>query len=286
VSKPNQIKMQQNPVIVGVMGWPVSHSLSPVIHTHWIQKHSLNGSYRLFPVHPDNLEAAIRGLSALQLSGSNVTIPHKVAAMKYMDWIHPDALKIGAINTIVVNPDGALHGFNTDGFGFLENLRSNAPNWDKSRGPATVIGAGGAARSILIALLEKGIQEIRLTNRTTEKAQELASEFGPQIQVVKWQDRHDALSGASLLVNTTNQGMKGQPALDLRLDKLPSSAVVSDIVYNPLHTTLLKEAHNRGNLCVDGLGMLIHQARPAFNAWFGVLPEASEDLRRKLLGLI
>ena len=278
--------MHQNHVIVGVMGWPVSHSLSPLIHNHWIKKYGLNGAYNLFPVHPDNLETAIRGLSALKLSGSNVTIPHKVATMSYMDWIHPDALKIGAINTIVVQPDGALHGMNTDGYGYLQSLKSAAPKWAASQGPVVIVGAGGAARAILVSLLEEGAQQIRLVNRTFEKAQGLADEFGNQVQALAWEKRHEALAGASLLINTTSQGMKNHAPLELEVDDLPSDAVVSDIVYNPLETPLLKSARARGNLCVDGLGMLIHQARPAFNAWFGVMPDVCQDLRNKLVAAL
>jgi shikimate dehydrogenase len=274
--------MKHKYVLAGVMGWPVAHSRSPLIHNHWIQTYKLNGAYGLFPVQPSNLETAVHGLSALGIAGCNITIPHKVDAIKYVDWLSPQARKIGAINTIVVQPNGDLHGFNHDGFGFTESLLEVHPNWHADTGPAAVLGAGGACRSILVALLEQGIKEIRLLNRTYEKAQELAKEFGPNISALPWHQRHAALNGCSLLVNTTNQGMAGQAPLSIDLDELPRDAVVSDIVYTPLETQLLVTAKARGNPTVNGLGMLIHQARPAFHAWFNVYPEVTPSLHIKL----
>jgi len=264
------------------MGWPVAHSRSPLIHNHWIHQFNLSGAYGFFPVQPNNLESAIRGLQALGLAGCNITIPHKVNAMTYVDWVHPLAKRIGAINTIVVQPDGALHGFNNDGFGYIQSLLDAQPNWRANTGPTVVIGAGGAARAIVVSLLDAGATDIRVINRTHDKAEEFAQEFGAAVSSVKWNAREDALADAALLVNTTSQGMHGEPALNLSLSNLPKSALVSDAVYIPLETPFLKEARLRGNPTVNGLGMLLHQARPAFQAWFGVMPEVDQALYEKI----
>jgi len=265
--------------MAGVMGWPVAHSRSPAIHNYWIRQYGLNGAYGLFPVDPCNLEDAIRGLKALGLAGCNVTIPHKVEAMKCMDWVEPLAKRMGAINTIVVQPDGALHGFNNDGFGYIECLREAQPNWRADTGPIVVLGAGGASRAIVVSLMDAGATEIRILNRTRAKAEALAQEFGGPVSAFSWEERHEALTDAALLVNTTNQGMHGQPALEIELTQLPKSTLVSDAIYIPLETPLLKAARLQGNTTVNGLGMLLHQARPAFKAWFGVLPDVTPELR-------
>lgn len=270
-------------VMAGVMGWPVAHSRSPAIHNHWIRQYGLQGAYGLFPVHPDKLVDALRGLPALGLAGCNVTIPHKVAAMQFMDVVDPLARRMGAINTIVVTPEGALHGFNNDGYGYIQSLRDAKPDWQANAGPITVLGAGGAARAMVLSLLDQGASEIRLINRTRSKAQDMADEFGAGIQVVDWKERSEALAGIALLVNTTNQGMHGQPELDLPLDRLPPTALVSDAIYIPLETALLKAARERGNRTVNGLGMLLNQARPAFQAWFGVNPEITPELHRAIV---
>jgi shikimate dehydrogenase len=269
--------------MAGVMGWPVAHSRSPAIHNHWIRQYNLNGAYGLFPVNPNDLEAAIRGIQALRLAGSNITIPHKVEAMKFMDWVDPLAQRMGAINTIVVQADGALHGFNNDGFGFLESLREAQPSWHAAAGPTVILGAGGAARAIVVSLIDAGATEIRLLNRTRSKADELAEEFGAPVAAFNWSERREALAGAALLINTTNQGMHGQPALDIELTQLPISALVSDAIYIPLETSLLAAARLRGNTTVNGLGMLLHQARPAFRAWFGVMPEVTPELHQAII---
>lgn len=275
--------MKNSFTLAGVMGWPVAHSRSPLIHNHWINKHGLNGAYGLFPVEPSNLEAAIRGIHALGIAGCNITIPHKVNAMAFVDWVHPLAQRMGAINTIVAQPDGTLHGFNNDGFGFIQSLMYSQPTWSAHSGPIVVMGAGGAARGILVSLLDAGATCIRLINRTHSKAEELAQALGPHVTAVKWEDRQDALCDASLLVNTTNQGMHGEPALNLNLHDLPNQALVFDAVYIPQETPLLKEARQRGNPTVNGLGMLLHQARPAFQAWFGVMPEVDDILYAKVI---
>jgi len=275
--------MKLNYIMAGVMGWPVSHSRSPVIHNHWIREHGLTGAYGLFPVDPRQLETAIRGLKALGLAGCNITIPHKVDAMQCVDWVDPLALRMGAINTIVVQEDGALHGFNNDGYGYQQSLREAQPHWQANAGPVVVLGAGGAARAIVVSLLDSGATDIRILNRTFSKAENLAQEFGKAVRAMNWSERTDALQGAALLVNTTSLGMHGEQALDIDLSQLPTSAVVSDIIYIPLETPLLAAARLRGNTTVNGLGMLLHQARPAFHAWFGVMPQVTPELKNAVM---
>lgn len=266
-------------VLAGVMGWPVAHTRSPAIHNFWIAKHGLKGAYVQLPVKPEQLEAAIRGLPALGFAGCNVTVPHKVNAMKFMDELTPAARHIAAINTVVVRPDGSLLGANNDGNGYIQSLRDTHPAWRGEAGPALVLGAGGAARAIVVGLLEAGVPEVRIANRTAERAQALAEAFGPRVKVIPWADRNEAMAGIQLLVNTTTQGMHGQPALDVHLDHLPANAMVSDAIYIPLETPLLAQARQRGHLTVNGLGMLLNQAVPAFEAWFGVRPEVTAELR-------
>jgi shikimate dehydrogenase len=278
--------MKSKFTMAGVMGWPVAHSRSPAIHNFWIKQLKLQGAYGLFPVEPQNLQAAIRGLAALGLAGCNITIPHKVEAMKYVDWVDPLAQRIGAINTIVVQPNGELHGFNHDGFGYLQSLYEAQPDWQPNKGPVVLIGAGGAARAILVSLLDAGATEIRILNRTKSKANALAQEFGPAVKAMDWNERNDALTDAALLINTTNQGMHGQPALEIALEQLPSSALVSDIIYVPLETPLLKDARLRGHTTVNGLGMLLHQAQPAFKAWFGSTPEVNAALYEAIVATL
>ena len=277
MSDSNQFKL------AGVMGMPVFQSRSPILHNYWIKKYGLKGAYGHFPVRIENIEAAIRGLSALGLAGCNITQPHKLVAMKLMDKLSPMAERIGAINCIVVQEDGSLHGFNNDGFGYIQSLKDAKPTWRADDGPITVIGAGGAARAVVISLMDEGAREIRLINRTRGKAEELASVNPRVVKVCDWDERHDALDGVAMLVNTTNQGMYGQPPLEIKLDALPKSAVVSDLIYIPLETPLLAAARARGNLTVNGLGMLLNQAIPAFEAWFGVKPEITDELRNAIL---
>jgi len=269
--------------LAGVMGMPVFQSRSPILHNYWIRKYGLRGAYGHFPVHVENIEAAIRGLSALGIAGCNITQPHKLMAMKLMDKLSPMAERIGAINCIVVQPDGALHGFNNDGFGYIQSLKDIQPHWRADAGPITVLGCGGGARAVVISLLDEGAQEIRLINRTRAKAEELSAVNSAVVKVFDWSERHAALDGAAMLVNTTNQGMYGQPALDIQLDALPKSALVSDLIYIPLETPLLAAARARGNVTTNGLGMLLNQAIPAFEAWFGVKPEITDELRQAIL---
>lgn len=266
-------------ILAGVMGWPVAHSRSPVIHNHWIAKHGLKGAYVQLSVQPEQLGDAIRGLKALGFAGCNVTVPHKVRAMQWMDELHPVAQRMKAINTIVVREDGSLLGMNNDGAGYVQSLLDADAAWRGDTGPVLVLGSGGAARAIVVALLDEGAPEIRLANRTRDKALELAHEFGPRVTVVDWSERSEAMAGISLLINTTTLGMHGQDPLDVRLDALPQTAMVSDAIYIPLQTPLLTAARERGHRTVNGLGMLLNQARPAFEAWFGVMPEITPELR-------
>ncbi len=263
--------------LAGVMGWPIGHSRSPRLHGHWLDRHGIDGAYVPLAVAPENLNTALRALPALGFRGTNLTLPHKEAAVGICDSVTDQARRIGAVNTIVVGDDGALQGSNTDAYGFIENLRHGS-GWQPADGPAVLLGAGGAARGLAIALADAGVTELRILNRTQARAESLAAEIEPAA-AAPWGDRTEALAGAALLVNSTTLGMTGQPALDLDLSRLPAGAVVNDIVYAPLETPLLADARARGNPVVDGLGMLLYQAQPGFEAWFGTRPEVDADLR-------
>jgi shikimate dehydrogenase len=265
--------------IAGLLGWPVAHSRSPVIHNHWLARYGIAGRYVLFGVPPDRLETAVRGIAVLGLRGCNVTTPHKQAIFPMLDHVDELARKIGAINTVVVGDDGALSGFNNDGNGFVQSVRDAVAGWRPDAGPITIVGAGGAARAIIASLQAQRAREIRVVNRTRSRADELQARFGAPVVAVSWDERSAALEGARLLVNATNQGMAGKPPLDLALDALPKDAIVSDVIYVPPQTPLLAAARARGHVTVNGLGMLLNQARPAFNAWFGVMPEITPELR-------
>ena len=272
------------PRLSGVIGWPVGHSRSPALHGHWLARHGIAGAYVALPVHPDHLEQALRALPVLGFAGCNVTVPHKEAAFRLVDHLDRSAARLGAVNTILVRPDGTLEGRNTDGEGFLKHLQASAPGWVPTDRPVLVLGAGGAARAIVGALADIGVPEIRIANRTDARAESLAREFGPPLKAWPWAHRDDGLAGCGLVVNTTQLGMNGYPALELALDRLPRDGVVCDIVYSPLETALLADARRRGLVAVDGLGMLLHQARAGFAAWFGVEPEVDEALRQAVLG--
>ena len=268
--------------IAGVMGWPISHSRSPLLHGYWLREYGIDGSYLPFPVEPANLKVALRALPILGISGTNLTVPHKEAALEICDRVDKTAWRIGAVNTVIVEQDGTLSGSNTDAFGFIENLKSES-NWHVKDGPVVVLGAGGAARAVVAALVNHGVTEIRILNRTLDRASALAATFGENCCAAKLTDANDALKGAVLLVNTTVLGMVGQPPLELSIETLPRGATVNDIVYAPLQTNLLRVAAARGNPVVDGLGMLLHQARPGFAAWFGVEPKVTKSLRNTIL---
>ncbi len=265
--------------LAGVMGWPVAHSRSPKLHGHWLAEYGIPGAYVLLPVQPDRLEAAVRGLPALGFAGCNVTVPHKEAVMRLIDHVDPAARRIGAVNCLIVGADGSIAGRNNDGYGYLHSLLEAKPDWRADTGPAVVLGAGGGARAVVAALVDQGAPEVRLINRSPGRAEQLAADIGGPIRALPWAERETALDGAALLVNTTTQGMVGQTPLEIRLDALPRTALVSDIVYIPLETPFLAAARARGNPTVNGLGMLLHQARPAFEAWFGVLPTVTPALR-------
>ena len=266
-------------LLAGVMGWPIMHSRSPRLHNYWLAHYGLTGAYVPLAIEASGLEAALRALPALGFSGCNLTIPHKEAALRIVDEASPLARRIGAVNCVVVRPDGSLEGRNYDAFGFVASLRERAPGLNFAAGPAVVMGAGGASRAIIAGLMDEGVPEIRLINRSPARAEALAAEFGGPVRALPWETRAGALEGAAIVVNTTSQGMVGEPPLDLALDALPVEALVVDIVYVPLETPLLASAKARGNRTVDGLGMLLHQGRPAFEAWFGVDPQVTPELR-------
>lgn len=274
--------MSAPPPLAGVMGWPVGHSRSPALHGHWLRRHGLRGAYVALATPPEAFDAALRGLVALGFAGANVTIPHKERALALADVATARARRIGAANTLVVR-DGAVEADNTDGFGFIENLRQRAPDWRADAGPALVLGAGGAARAVVAALLDAGAPGVRLVNRTRDRAEALAAALGGPVTVLDWAQAAAAADGAATLVNTTSLGMAGQPPLEVSLDAAPPGALATDIVYVPLETPFLARAAARGLRTVDGLGMLLHQARPGFEAWFGVAPEVDDALRRAVL---
>ncbi len=266
-------------LLAGVMGWPVMHSRSPMLHNYWFSQHELVGTYVPLAIPPKGLAAALHALHPLGFAGCNLTIPHKQQAMKIVDEVDTLAKSIGAISCVVVGPDGSLSGTNNDCYGFIHNIRQEQAGWRADSGPIVVIGAGGGARAVCYGLAQEGAREIRLVNRTFERAKSIADEFGRPTEALPWKQRHDALEGAAMVVNTTSCGMVGQPALDIRFDKLPKSALAVDIIYIPLETPFLAAARKRGNRTVNGLGMLLHQARPAWKAWFGFEPEVTPELR-------
>jgi shikimate dehydrogenase len=267
-------------LLAGVMGWPVMHSRSPMLHNYWFRKHKLAGTYVPLAIRPEGLAAALRALHPLGFAGCNLTIPHKERAMTIVDELDALARAIGAISCVVARPDGSLAGTNNDCYGFIENVKQQRPGWRADAGPIVVIGAGGGSRAVCWGLAQEGAREIRLVNRTFERAQAIADQFGGPIRALPWGERHDALEGAAMVVNTTSQGMVGQGDLDIRLGRLPKRALVADIVYIPLETPLLAAARKRGNPVVDGLGMLLHQGRPAWKAWFGIEPKVTAQLRQ------
>lgn len=274
--------MSKDHIKAGVIGHPITHSKSPLIHGYWISKHGLLGSYDAIDISPAQLETGVRKLITQGYRGFNVTLPHKQEILKLCDDVDDTARSIGAVNMISIQ-NGKLKGFNTDAFGYIENLKAHNGSIDKSK-PAIVLGAGGAARAIVYGLLQGGFQNIIVTNRTLEKAIEIAAMDGEKVKTCPWDEREMALSDAGLLVNTTALGMTGKEKLLIDLSRLPQDAVVSDIVYAPLMTDLLLQAKERGNTVVTGIGMLLHQARPAFAEWFGVMPDVDEALQQKVLG--
>jgi shikimate dehydrogenase len=270
--------------LAAVIGWPVHQSLSPRMHNYWLKQHGLTGDYVALPIAPENFATCIAALPLMGFAGANVTVPHKQAAFALCAVLDEDAHITGAVNTLIFESD-AVTGLNTDVKGFAASLAAGLGQAAASAGPVAVLGAGGAARAVVLALARAGAPEIRLLNRTKARSQALASALGQytKIRLVDWGDWDAAFAGTRLLVNTTSLGMTGKPPLELSLDRLPREAAVADIVYNPLETPLLASARARGHRTMDGLGMLMHQAAPAFAAWFGVMPEVTDELRAELV---
>lgn len=269
--------------LAGVVGWPIKHSKSPALHGHWLERYDLPGKYLPIALSPDEFESGLRKLSKKGYKGVNVTIPHKEAVLKFADSVTDRAALIGAANTIHFHADGTIGADNTDGYGFIQNLRQNATDWDPKSGPALVIGAGGAARAVVWALLNEGAPTVRLANRTRIRAENIANHFGANVEVVEWNEVSEAMDGAVTIVNTTSLGMEGQPELRVNFDAAAQTALVTDIVYTPLITPFLEKAIAHGLSTVDGLGMLLHQAVPGFESWFGHTPEVDDELRQAVL---
>jgi len=262
-----------------VIGWPVEHSRSPAIHRFWLKRYGIDGAYEKEAVAPEELARFLGSLMARGYAGANVTLPHKEEALRLAALADEAARAIGAANTLWLDGEGRLHASNSDAYGFMSTLSEEAPQWNEGRRPVLVLGAGGAARAILHGLIAQGASRILIANRTRDRAEALADAFGPTVRVIDWKDRNRALGGCGLLVNATSLGMTGKGRLDIDLEALPSNAVVADIVYSPLETELLAAARARGNRVVDGLGMLLHQAVPGFERWFGVCPEVTVELK-------
>lgn len=268
--------------LAGVIGSPIAHSKSPYLHGYWLKKYDIKGHYVHLDIALDDLKDALKMMPKMGFVGVNVTLPHKEAVLKLADVVTDRAALVGAANTLTFLPDGRLHADNTDGYGFIENIRQNAV-WDPKSGPVAVLGAGGAARAVLCSLIESGAEKILLSNRTIARAEALRAEFGSKIEVVDWRHIDAMLQGAMTVVNTTSLGMTGKPDLQISLDALSPKAVVCDLVYTPLQTDLLKNAAKIGCQTVDGLGMLLYQATPGFERWFGQRPEVDDQTRNFVL---
>jgi shikimate dehydrogenase len=269
--------------LAGVIGHPIAHSRSPALHGFWLRRYGVKGHYIPMDVAPADLETTLRHLPKIGFVGLNVTLPHKEAILKIADVITDRAALIGAANTLIFRKDGKIHADNTDGAGFVANLRQNAPHWVPAAGPAAVFGAGGAARAVVAALIEVGVPEIRIANRSRPRAEALRADFGAKLVVYDWVQAANMLEGAATVINTTSLGMAGKPEFRVPLDAIEPGAVVNDLVYNPLKTTFLAEAEQRGATIVDGLGMLLHQAAPGFERWFGPTPAVDEATRQAVL---
>ncbi len=269
--------------LAAVIGSPIAHSRSPKLHNYWLSSYGLRGHYVPMDVAPDDLERVIRIMPAMGFVGCNVTIPYKEMVMSYADQITDRATLIGAANTLIFRRDGRIMADNTDGYGFIENLRQGAPNWKASDGTAVLLGAGGAARAVVAALADAGVSEIMITNRTRVRAEKLKDDFGKRVTVVDWVQAGNILEEAALVVNTTSLGMKGKPEMRVPLDGLQKGTVVTDLVYEPLQTRLMREAQDAGCITVDGLGMLLHQAVPCFERWFGTRPAVDAGTRAAAL---
>lgn len=270
--------------LAGVIGDPIAHSKSPRLHGYWLGRYGLAGHYIPLHARAENLPQVLRAMPQMGFVGANVTIPHKEAALALADTVSDQARRIGAANTLTFTENGGFHADNTDGIGFLANLHQNAPSWQADQGAVMIIGAGGAARAIVVALLDAGAPEIILTNRTLARAAALAAEFGPRLRVVDWSETENHLASARTVVNTTALGMAGKDAFPFSLRSVQQGALVTDIVYTPLETPFLRAAKAQGCHVVDGLGMLLHQAAPGFARWFGQMPEVDAQTRQVVLG--
>lgn len=275
--------MTEKLLLAGVIGDPVAHSRSPRLHGHWLRRYGIEGHYVPLHVSRDRLHETLRILPELGFKGINVTIPHKEAVLQIADSVTDRAALIGAANTLTYTAKGMLQADNTDGAGFIENIRQYTPGWSASEGPALVLGAGGAARAVVSALLQDGCPEVVLVNRTRARAEALRDHFGAKVQVLDWTQIPDVLEDVALLVNTTSLGMTGKQPLHIDLDRLTAQTIVNDIVYSPLRTALLQAAMAKGCHTVDGLGMLLHQAVPGFERWFGTKPAVDDALRAAVL---
>jgi shikimate dehydrogenase len=262
-----------------VIGWPVEHSRSPAIHRYWLELYGIDGAYEKEAVRPEEFASFLGSLSDRGYAGANVTLPHKTEALRLATKADESARAIGAANMLWLDGAGRLNASNTDAYGFMTNLNQEAPHWNKGRAPVMVLGAGGASRAILYGLIAQGASRILLANRTRDRAEVLAGTFGPAVSVVDWDARNQALAGCGLLVNATSLGMSGKGPLDIEVEALPEDAVVADIVYSPLETPLLATARARRRQAVDGLGMLLYQAVPGFERWFGVRPQVTKELK-------
>lgn len=269
--------------IAGIIGYPVRHSRSPQLHSWWLKQYSIDGLYVPLNVPPEHLTEVIHALGKAGFRGVNITVPHKEAALNAVDKVTAIARRIGAVNTIVYSEDGYSTGTNTDGFGFIESLKSCHPCWGTDSGLAVILGAGGVARAIVASLIECGVPKLILTNRSRERAEKLAADLSGPIEVIDWCNRSNLLVGATLLVNATTLGMENKSSLEITLDHLPRGAIVADVVYLPEMTQLLVNAVARGNPVLSGINMLLHQARPGFSAWFGIEPTVTGELKRLLL---
>lgn len=269
--------------LAGVIGTPISHSRSPALHNHWLRKYGIKGFYVPIEIAQADLAECVRTLPKMGFVGANVTIPHKEKVLALADDVTDRAALMGAANTLIFKSDGKIRADNTDGYGFLQNLRKGNPDWDPAAGPAAVFGGGGAARAVLASLLEAGVPTIYISNRTRARADALRREFGAKIKVFDWVQAGNMLDDAKTVVNASSLGMHGKPDLRVPLDGISPDATVTDLVYTPLDTGLLQAARESGAIAIDGLGMLIHQAIPAFERWFGIQPEIDDETRRIVL---
>lgn len=271
--------------LAGVIGHPIAHSRSPALHGFWLKRYGIKGHYIPMEVAQADLKEALAFLPKVGFVGLNVTIPHKESVLALADVVTDRAALIGAANTLIFRKDGKIHADNTDGAGFIANLKQHAPAWNAHSGPAALFGAGGAARAVIAALIDQGVQEIRIANRTRARAETLRGDFGAHLHIFDWTQAASMLDGAALVINSTSLGMAGKPDFRVPLDALEPTALVTDLVYTPLMTPFLLEAQARGAKVVDGLGMLLHQAAPGFERWFNHRPEVDEATRAAVLGL-